>query len=282
MFTLHGQPREDTFLSNDFLSDELEDVLDDLREKDPSVPDDVLNHARRLFKERYTKVRSLPPEDTRKLFAFLIKSGLLAATPSQNNLDYPKDVLAQLQNLNSIYKNNGELFASVNFTIRYPMFYVEILKEVFREYLPKDLGRRVLGSIMECQVRGLLPHHDSFIYHDPENRGEIDYILLPDLALEITVADKAPQELHFDLFPEGRFRNVLLEHTRRGNWNDIVEIPYYEFVYAVSIAPEAYLREIIQKGRVPGLPAYGVPDDPEPGQGNGQESCRDTGDYEED
>jgi hypothetical protein len=135
---------------------------------------------------------------------------------------------------------------------------VEILKEVFGRDLPKDLGRRVLGSIMECQVRGLLPTHDSFVYRDPENRGEIDYLLLPDLCVEFSVADKGLKQLHFDLLPDNSFRQVLLGHTRKGKWRQVIEIPYYEFLYGISVDRESYLEEIALTGDIPKLPDYDI------------------------
>lgn len=55
------------------------------------------------------------------------------------------------------------------------MFNVAILRDILKEQMPDRLPNGLLGSIVECHVRGMLPERLSAEYHD-DNDNEIDYV----------------------------------------------------------------------------------------------------------
>ena len=117
----------------------------------------------------------------------------------------------------------------------YPMFFVEIVKEIFQDDLPHKSENMLVGSVVECHVRGLLPNKSCFEYHDEEGR-EIDYVSrLERMAVEITISNKALENVHLNLISEEEeFRKILLTKDVRKVENGIEKIPYYEFIYELS------------------------------------------------
>ena len=112
------------------------------------------------------------------------------------------------------------------------MFYVDIMEQILGNTLTDAMPHKILGSIVECHVRGLLPNVKCVEYRANDNT-EIDYIH-PSLytAIEIAISDKKPKNVHFDVLPDNsEYRKILLTKTKRDVSNGIERVPYYQFIY---------------------------------------------------
>lgn len=134
---------------------------------------------------------------------FLLRAGLITITPVSSSLENNPNYYQDLWAGNGRFHYKDELFRTYNICIRYPMFYVEILKDILGKSMPENFPSALLGSIVECHVRGILSSKNCFTYHDTEGR-KIDYVnVLDQEAIEITVSDKRMRQLHFECVPGG-------------------------------------------------------------------------------
>lgn len=100
--------------------------------------------------------------------------------------------------------NINDLLSRVNVCVKYPMFYVAIMKDVFGlNYFKLGISRVLPGSIVACYVRGLLDSTNPMNCYSADD-GEIDcFDSGSQFALEITISDKRSGEYNFDLLPSG-------------------------------------------------------------------------------
>ncbi|MCM1552473.1 MAG: hypothetical protein NC092_07250 [Butyrivibrio sp.] len=129
------------------------------------------------------------------------------------------------------------MFEKANISIKYPMFYAEILKEVLLDYMPDELKGDILGGIVECHVRGILSQECCYEYH---NEGhEVDYVNFAEhKAIEISVRNKAIKDLNFDDLPD-TFTKILLTKDQDFTQADgLIRVPYYKFIFEHSVGKE--------------------------------------------
>ena len=228
LFTLHNQVSAKAFESNHMLRDGIEYYYRDVCRE--------LNLDERIaasFVGRYSSFRSKEAHVLEQGLLFLLRAGLITITPVSSSLEHIPNYYQDLWAGNGRFRYKDELFRTYNICIRYPMFYVEILKDILEDHMPESIPRALLGSIVECHVRGILSSKNCFTYHDSEGR-EIDYVnVLNQEAIEITVADKRMRQLHFECVPEG-YKRTLLTKSSREEVKGIRRVPYYEFIYERS------------------------------------------------
>ena len=93
----------------------------------------------------------------------------------------------------------------------------------------------LLGSIYECNVRGLLSYKlgefHQLEYHD-ELGNEVDYVNpYSKLLVEITISDKKSRNVHFDCIPNyWEYNQIITSRTR----NDYPYKIYYEYLLELS------------------------------------------------
>ncbi|MBQ9531633.1 MAG: AAA family ATPase [Eubacterium sp.] len=202
----------------------------------------------RIFADRLSSYSTKDIDTLRQALVFLYRCDLIT-------LSYVSPENSKFENIIDVYKdlcdyydpkinNKEKLFRDVNISIKYPMFYVEILKEVLQEYMPKELNGTMLGGIVECHARGLLPQKDQYEYHN--NGREIDYVNYSKaIAVEFTIRNKSNKETAFNDLPYD-FTNILLTKDidlQIADNNNIIRIPYYKFIYELSNDPD-YLNKI--------------------------------------
>lgn len=203
--------------------------------------DTVRERIDSIFAERLTSYSSLDFETLKQGFIFLHKCGLVTLTyvssetqNFENIVNVPLDLCKWDENK---INNKDVLFSRVNACIKYPMFYAEILKEVLGEYFPSAIKGDILGGIVECHTRGLLPLNDSYEYHKKDDGGEreVDYVnFAKALAVEIAVRNKGGYEIALDDLPD-YFEKILI--TKDQNFtqkNGLKRILYYQFIYELS------------------------------------------------
>lgn len=206
--------------------------------------DTVRQEIDNILSERIAEYSSTDFNTLKQGYIFLQKCGLVTLTyvsPETKNFEEIVDVMQDLcrRDENKI-KNKLDLFEKVNICIKYPMFLVEIIKEALGQHFPTEIKGDILGQIVECQVRGLLPTKYSYEYHrivDNQER-EVDYVGFSKCkAIEISVRNKSYRELHFDDLPKCFEKILLTKDQHFTETNGLKRIPYYQYIYELSNRP---------------------------------------------
>jgi len=250
LFTLHENPKTQSFFKNRNLTDKMAYLSGQIMKNNPVCKQEIAQRVANSFLGKYDNVRATDLDTLKQSFAFLLRCGLFTATPVFKDFEQDNiNILKNLESSDGLFKKKDDLLGNINFTINYPMFFVEIIKEIFKDELKEprvlsELGassfapsipNSLVGSIVECHLRGLLPSYGSYEYHDESDR-EIDYINRPErMAVEMTIANKSAQNVHLDLIPsEHGYKKILLTRDIRTKDEEIEKIPYYEFIYGLS------------------------------------------------
>lgn len=213
--------------------------------------EEVRKRIDNILSERMDAYSSTDFEVLKRGYVFLQKCGLVTLThvsPETQNFENVLDISEELCKSDSKeIKNKDDLFKKVNICIKYPMFYTEILKEILGEHYPEKLKGDMLGGVVECHTRGILPQTYCYEYHNMVNgrEHEIDYVhFTKHKAIEISTRNKNNSELRFDDMPPN-FEKILL--TQDENYVDkynIIRIPYYQFIYDNSDTDDIIVRDI--------------------------------------
>jgi hypothetical protein len=186
------------------------------------------------FIGRYNDFRTKDLETLKQSFLFLHRTGLITITPVSDNLENIPNIYKDLTSTDSKINYKDELFNSYNICIKYPMFYVGILKDILEENMPEQLPTALLGSIVECNVRGLLSERGALEFQDLQGH-EVDYVnVIKNIAIEITVSNKRTRDTNFQYLPEG-YKNIVLSRDVYDSKGNISIVPYYEFIKELDI-----------------------------------------------
>lgn len=228
LLTRQNKTSPSTFANKNQLFDDISyhfaDLFDQIDEND------VQYRITSLLSERYKSLKATSVIDIQKALQFLIRCDLITVTPMIDCLDDYTDIQNNITFGRFIGK--VDLFEKFIVTINYPMFYVEILKDLFQEKMPKQLQGDVLGGIVECHARGLLPVRYGFEYHDKLER-EVDYVNpVKEIVVEISISNKKKKAVHFDCLPDDYVDILLTKNIDSYNPTDkVYHISYYRFLH---------------------------------------------------
>lgn len=202
---------------------------------------EIANRVENSFIGHYNSLQSRETAVLKQAFWFLYRIGLITITPISSDLENVPNILADLLNEDSRINYKKELFSTYNMCIKYPMFYVAILQEILAEDMPEKLPAPLLGSIVECHVRGLLTSSRAFEFKKIEQNDvqqaklhEIDYVdLIKSIALEISISNKRSNEYNFNLLPD-YFTCIILTRDESKHYSNHIKVPYYKFIHDVS------------------------------------------------
>ena len=211
--------------------------------------DIVKDRIDNILSSRMTAYSSMPFDALKQGFVFLQRSGLVTLTYVSEKTNDFEDIIDVTSDLcrwdNNRIKNKEELFSKVNICIKYPMFFVEIIKEILQDHMPEEIKGEILGGVVECQARGLLPIDFSYEYHKEEGliKREVDYVNYAERkAVEFSIRNKTKSELCFDDLPT-EFEKILLTKDQDFTTGGVQHIPYYKFIYEHSVkAQERWTR----------------------------------------
>ena len=191
--------------------------------------------------QRYLSIKNPSNDALHNALVFLYRNGLIGFSWKSTELEHSyldSDVISNnfpefsRDSYGHFSKYTQELFKSLGIFIRYPMFYVALLQFILGREAVTSIPNALLGDIVECHVRGLLPINYQFTFHEPVNDREIDYVSPScNLALEISVSDK--HDVCFDLLQED-YCNILLTKSRWDSNSTFKRIPYYWYIYHLS------------------------------------------------
>lgn len=185
---------------------------------------------------RYKHFKAMSALDCKTAMQFLSNCGLTTLTYVSDELTVDPYIASKfLKETNESYRK-PDFFARFNLTINYPMFYIDLIENVLKDRMVTELPRDLLGSIVECHIRSLLPTNGCFEYRD-KNGVEIDYVSIEGRAIEISVADKKMKNVNLDILPDD-YKKILLTKSMTEEVNGIKRIPYYQFIYDNSTGKE--------------------------------------------
>lgn len=181
---------------------------------------------------KYDLFSSLDVGTLKQAIVFLYKCGLISIAKVTSSVDQYVDPLYVFIN---DYKplNKQTLFMDYNFSIKYPMFYIAVIKSLG---IPVDIvknNRALLGSLVECHIKGLMSDRFCIEYHT-ETGKEIDCIdLNKRIAIESSVTDKhAFTTLLETELP--RFTKILTTREKTDSIEDIHRFPYYKLLFELT------------------------------------------------
>ena len=230
LISLHNHVRYQTFVDKSLLP---KTIANQFATRTIGIKnEDLAKRTSDFLSERYSRFKNMDAYDCKKALQFLSNCGLVTVTYVTDDLNADPYIASKLlKESNDLYLK-PQIFSRFNVTINYPMFIVDVISDILGEYMPTQLPRELLGSIVECQVRSLLPS-SGYIMYRTENGEEIDAVSLSGKAIESSVRNKKNKETHFDLLPS-YYEKVLLTRDARGFDSGITRIPYYEYIYKLS------------------------------------------------
>jgi len=128
-----------------------------------------------LLRGRYQNFKRMSGEELLQSFQFLYSCGLSTVTHVTDDFESSPYYCRQLLSDFGEKPPKQEIMRQLNICIKYPMFYVDIVQDLLGEDMPDVLPPSLIGGIVECHVRGLLPDTGCIEYHDADDR-EIDYV----------------------------------------------------------------------------------------------------------
>ena len=231
LFTLHNHVNSHKFAKKDKLSETIRFYFRDVCKQIGF--NEIGERIATSFIGKYNDFKSKDLDTLKQSFQFLHRIGLITITPVSDSIENIPNIRRDLSLSDSKINYKDELFKSYNVCIKYPMFYMAILKDILKEQLPQKLPPSLLGSIVECHVRGLLPEQGAFEFQDIEGH-EIDYVNIQDcIALEITISNKRSHEMNFKYLPADYQKVILTKDVKEHNESKR-QIPYHEFIKTKS------------------------------------------------
>lgn len=235
LVNIHIGVNYQTFTSSKQLSEQIKHHY---REQ---YSDEIYQRIADVVAQRYINIKHMSSNALHNALVFLYRNGLIGFTWKSTKLEHgylDADVISNNFPTFSRDKNGNfskytqELFESLGIFIRYPMFYVALLQLILGKEAIKSIPNALLGDIVECHTRGLLPMNHQFTFHEPVNDREIDYVNQTyNIALEISVSDK--HGVCFNLLQEDYY-NILLTETRWDSNDSFRRIPFYWYIYHLS------------------------------------------------
>ena len=197
---------------------------------------EVIERTEIFLLQRYKALKGANLQAIRQAMCFLYNCGLISITYTVSSLNHEINAHDMLFN-DSIFEREVQsktaFFRRFNFSIRHPMFYIAVLKLMLLDDIPKQLPKDLLGSLVKCHIRGLMPEAYSCEYHD-DNDNEVDYLNQSyGVAIEVTVSDKKMNRTHFDCVSECPLK-ILTTKTQLESQGSVYRIPYFIFIEFIS------------------------------------------------
>lgn len=237
LFTLHNHVTVHKFVENNKLLNSIKHYFSDVCRE---VGDDEI--GRRIassFIGRYENFKTKDLKTLKQSLLFLLRAGLVTITPVSNSAMSIPNIRRDLSLVDSGINYKDELFNSYNVCIRYPMFYVAIIKDILGKQFTGSIPAPLLGSIVECHVRGNLKEDGAFEFRD-EYGHEVDYVnVINGVFVEVSVANKQWSKINFK-YVQKEYYEIILTKNILEKYEQGVKIPYHDFI---RVAEKVYLAE---------------------------------------
>lgn len=239
LFTLHNNVTYQTFIENNRIKKNIVGQFEKTAET--LGTDEIERRIQKSYLEKYNELSSHQYNAVKQSLLFLNNCNMITLTPITDGRNGIPNLWNEI--LTDKYENKKELFKNFNVTIKYPMFYISIIEEILKDDMPKELPKSLLGSIIECHLRGLLTKGTCYEYNykrmenDKLKESEVDFVNpAKKVAIEFTKGIKGGKELFFNELDKS-YANILLTPKKfRIDDDNFALIPYYDFIYAASYA----------------------------------------------
>lgn len=195
--------------------------------------ENLYEHILNEFERKFSYLKTMQIDKLRKYLRFLIKCDMIVLViDSAEDTNTVRDWLFGRCDL---YSNANELFKHINPCIKHPIFYANILRELTQGCIEEYMDKSLLGSILECNVRGVYSYI-SQDYLSPEfhsdDGSEVDiFDSVNKIAIEISVSDKNKRDVHFDRIPDYQDVDLFLFTATRNIENELLHAaPYGEML----------------------------------------------------
>lgn len=230
LISRHNHINTKTFTDEDILRSDIKFFFHDI------FSADIAERIEYFLMKRYCTLKNRSLREIRQAMQFLYNCGLVTITYMVTDPNQEVDAWSMLFKDSHFEQNiqtKTDLFHKFNFSIRHPMFYVAVLKLLLQDDMPVELPHDLLGSLVECHVRGLMPEAYSCEYHDAED-NEVDYLNQSyGIAIEVTVSNKKLSNTHFDCVEDCPIK-ILSTRDQLDKCGPIYKIPYYTLIEYIS------------------------------------------------
>ena len=237
LYSLHNSMTVQKFYQKDRLHRDLGHLY--TKEKKKIGNDEFYGRIDKFYQERSYAIRNYDYDEIRQSLVYLSNCGLITFTPfSDDGKNIPNI-------LNDLYKGKGNkenLFKTFNITINYPMFYIAIVKDILKDDMPNDIPDTLLGSIIECHLRGLLSttgcyeHREVEVTDNKTKMYEVDIVNpMKKIGIEISKANKELKKVNLNRLPDD-YEKILLTNNVTTELENMNMFTYYDFIYAASYA----------------------------------------------
>ena len=234
---LKDNPKPETFVKKNVLFD----TLDYAHHKEVARigKETVIARIADIAENKYEGLKKLDPYLFIRGLKFLYNCDLIGVVPIVDSFEkpVPYDIFSYLKEkygsmVISKAEDRQNLFAEINFYIKYPMFYCEIVKEVLKEEF-RELSNVIFGSIVECHIRGLLGDKGAMEYRNADY-AEIDYVNPSEkIAVEIATYNKRKKDTHFDRLDDS-YNKIMTSLDKEDTVEGIKRVPYPKMIYELS------------------------------------------------
>lgn len=153
LISRHQLVNASTFAKADTLINDIKYFYEDVADSK------VIDRICHVLENRYQALSGIDMESLRQAINFLYNCGLITITVITDDLAGYHDALKVIKSevcFDESIKSKAFFFSHYNVSIKHPMFYLAILRYLLQSdtvSLPPSL----LGSLVECHTRGLLP-----------------------------------------------------------------------------------------------------------------------------
>ena len=185
MLSLNGNERLQTFYDWSRLYNTLRATQPKEVQKEGRT--NILDRINKLLHNHLTTYQKADISTIMEALIFLHNCGLIHMV-SEGTIDEYFPVLQELKAENPLHIHKKEdIFLKVNIILKYPMFYIDLVKEALGVSMPQTIDNNLLGRIYECYVRSYLDEYNGHVYRS-NNKKEVDYIdTLRHTAVEMSV-----------------------------------------------------------------------------------------------
>lgn len=201
----------------------LEDKLGHLYAKQLKGNTLVYERLNDMVASRYNNIKKLPSDSLYRALLILYRCNIVTITPITTSITVIDTLKAMHPDCCTSASYGEWLFKHFNICIRHPAFFVSLIKHILQT---DNVHPVILGSIVECHLRGILPWYGSIEYHDTVTDEEIDYVNIgKQIAIEFTISER--HNNNFSILPNG-YRSVMLSKNNYYKYIKDVEDEYWE------------------------------------------------------
>lgn len=198
---------------------------------------------------RISKINKISLDRFKSILLYLIKLDFIICVEQSDNLVYSE--LFQWLSGNVEWehiKTIRDFLHKFKIVFKHPLFFVSIGNSILKELGVKDYSEwysgMLLGSIYECNLRGLLSYRyrdfHQLEYHD-SFYNEVDYVNpYAKLLIEMTISDKKQKDVHFDCISNNdEYCKVVTSRTKNN-------YPYRIYSeYLLELSRGVFIKDII-------------------------------------